>query len=295
MNTAMKMSALLIVMLLGSLELVSSDKDSWVGADCCTRYERKRIPLPMVVSWHETSSSCAKAAVVFVTKRGTRICVDPTHDWVRSHAAQVDSRSATTVVSGTSKMNTPELVSSDKASDAGADCCPSYDKTKKIPVAMVVSWHKTRSSCAKAAYVFVTKGGTRICVDPTHDWVRSHAAQVDSRSATTVVSGTSKMNTPELVSSGKGSSAGADCCTNYETKNIPLAMVVSWHKTSSSCGKAAYVFVTKRGKHICMDPTDAWVRSHAAQVDSRSATTVAPGTSEMNTKAEGQFFCISAP
>ncbi|XP_035273434.1 C-C motif chemokine 17-like [Anguilla anguilla] len=99
MNTAMKMSALLIVMLLGSLELVSSDKDSWVGADCCTRYERKRIPLPMVVSWHETSSSCAKAAVVFVTELGRRLCLNPSEGWVRSHMTQVDSgsRKVTTV------------------------------------------------------------------------------------------------------------------------------------------------------------------------------------------------------
>ncbi|XP_035273437.1 C-C motif chemokine 3-like 1 isoform X2 [Anguilla anguilla] len=99
MNPAMKLSALLIVVLLGSLELVSSDKDSGVGADCCTRYERKRIPLSMVVSWHETSSSCAKAAVVFVTKRGKHICVNPSEGWVRSHMTQVDSRSrkATTV------------------------------------------------------------------------------------------------------------------------------------------------------------------------------------------------------
>ncbi|KAG5848763.1 hypothetical protein ANANG_G00102870 [Anguilla anguilla] len=106
MNTAMKLSALLILVLLGSLELVSSTAGSDTGADCCTKYEKRKIPLAMVVSWHETSSSCPKAAYVFVTKRGKRICVDPTHGWVRSHAAQVDSRSATTVAPGTSKMNT---------------------------------------------------------------------------------------------------------------------------------------------------------------------------------------------
>ncbi|XP_035273442.1 C-C motif chemokine 3-like 1 [Anguilla anguilla] len=90
MNTAMKLSALLILVLLCSLELVSSDKASDVGANCCPRYDKtKKIPLAMVVSWHKTSSSCAKAAYVFVTKRGRRICVDPTHSWVKSHAAQV--------------------------------------------------------------------------------------------------------------------------------------------------------------------------------------------------------------
>ncbi|XP_035273435.1 C-C motif chemokine 4-like [Anguilla anguilla] len=106
MNTAMKMSALLILVLLGSLELVSSAESANEGAVCCTSYATKKIPLAMVVSWHKTSSSCAKAAYVFVTKRGKRICVDPTDGWVRSHAARVDSRSATTVAPGTSEMNT---------------------------------------------------------------------------------------------------------------------------------------------------------------------------------------------
>ncbi|XP_064191994.1 C-C motif chemokine 17-like [Anguilla rostrata] len=97
MNTAMKLSALLILVLLGSLELVSSAEGANAGADCCTKYDKTKIPLAMVVSWHKTSSRCAKAAYVFVTQRGKRICVDPTHGWVRSHAAQVP---------GTSKMNT---------------------------------------------------------------------------------------------------------------------------------------------------------------------------------------------
>uniref|UniRef100_A0A0E9TTV1 Chemokine interleukin-8-like domain-containing protein n=1 Tax=Anguilla anguilla TaxID=7936 RepID=A0A0E9TTV1_ANGAN len=43
MNPAMKLSTLLIVVLLGSLELVSSEKGSDTGADCCTKYETKKI------------------------------------------------------------------------------------------------------------------------------------------------------------------------------------------------------------------------------------------------------------
>ncbi|XP_035273440.1 C-C motif chemokine 17-like [Anguilla anguilla] len=106
MNTALKLSALLILVLLGSLERVSSAAGSGTGADCCISYDKKKIPLARVVSWHKTSSSCAKKAYVFVTKRGRSICVDPTDAWVKRHAAQVDSRSATTVVPGTSEINT---------------------------------------------------------------------------------------------------------------------------------------------------------------------------------------------
>ncbi|XP_035273441.1 C-C motif chemokine 3-like [Anguilla anguilla] len=101
MNTAMKLSTLLILVLLGSLELVSSGPLGInTGSNCCPDIKKgPKIPLAMVVSYHKTSSSCAKAAVVFVTKRKRRICVNPSEEWVRSHMTHVDSRSrkATTV------------------------------------------------------------------------------------------------------------------------------------------------------------------------------------------------------
>ncbi|KAG7468486.1 hypothetical protein MATL_G00143250 [Megalops atlanticus] len=98
MKTEMKnMSALLILVLLCSLQLVSSAPEATrVGSECCVKYDNKRIPLAKVVSYYRTSSTCAKPAVVFVTEAGKKVCMDPTASWVNSHASKVDKRSTTT-------------------------------------------------------------------------------------------------------------------------------------------------------------------------------------------------------
>ncbi|XP_036399082.1 C-C motif chemokine 3-like 1 [Megalops cyprinoides] len=91
------MSALLILVLLCSLQLVSSGPIApGTGSDCCPKYDNKKIPLAKVVSYYRTRSTCAKPAVVFVTEAGRRFCVDPSESWVSSHASKVDSRSTTT-------------------------------------------------------------------------------------------------------------------------------------------------------------------------------------------------------
>ncbi|KAG9352629.1 hypothetical protein JZ751_021043 [Albula glossodonta] len=94
MNSEMKnMSTLLILALLCSVELVSSTQSAETGKDCCMRYETKRVPLSMVVSFFRTSSSCAKPAIVFVTKRGRKICMNPSDAFVSSQVDELDRRS----------------------------------------------------------------------------------------------------------------------------------------------------------------------------------------------------------
>ncbi|KAJ8394905.1 hypothetical protein AAFF_G00040280 [Aldrovandia affinis] len=74
----------------------------------------------------------------------------------------------------------------------------------------------------------------------------------------------------ELVFSGPVAiETGHKCCMKYETRRIPVAKVVRYYKTSSSCAKAALVFVTERGKHICVDPSDSFVSSQASRMGSR--------------------------
>ncbi|KAI1890074.1 hypothetical protein AGOR_G00169470 [Albula goreensis] len=107
MNSEMKnMSTLLIMALLCSVELVSSSQSAETGKDCCMRYETKRVPLAMVVSFYRTSSSCAKPAFVFVTKRGKHICVDPSTAWVNSHVTAVGKRSTTAAPSSMNATTT---------------------------------------------------------------------------------------------------------------------------------------------------------------------------------------------
>ncbi|KAI1890071.1 hypothetical protein AGOR_G00169440 [Albula goreensis] len=74
----------------------------------------------------------------------------------------------------------------------------------------------------------------------------------------------------ELVSSSQSAETGKDCCMRYETKRVPLAKVVSFYRTSSSCAKPAIVFVTEAGRHICLDPSDAFVNTQAVKIARRS-------------------------
>ncbi|XP_049339959.1 C-C motif chemokine 13-like [Astyanax mexicanus] len=86
-------SALLLVLLLGSLQLSSSAPHGTSVADCCPKLTTvKKIPLKMVVSYTETRSDCALKAIVFTTKL-RNFCVDPDIEWVKSHVAVLKKRS----------------------------------------------------------------------------------------------------------------------------------------------------------------------------------------------------------
>ncbi|XP_061101968.1 C-C motif chemokine 14-like [Conger conger] len=100
MNPKMNLSALLIVLLF-SLKLVSSAHGPNTGKDCCPRTQKAKIPLKPIVSYYNTSSSCSLPALVFVTKLGKHWCVNPADGWVKSHAAAVDRRLASTPVMST--------------------------------------------------------------------------------------------------------------------------------------------------------------------------------------------------
>ncbi|KAJ8272233.1 hypothetical protein COCON_G00110920 [Conger conger] len=106
MNPKMNLSALLIVLLF-SLGLVSTAPLAIsTGNTCCPRTQKAKIPLKQIVSYYKTSSSCACRPLSlmvpdvvycrFVTKRGKHWCVNPADAWVKSHAAAVDRRLAST-------------------------------------------------------------------------------------------------------------------------------------------------------------------------------------------------------
>ncbi|XP_049340183.1 C-C motif chemokine 23-like isoform X2 [Astyanax mexicanus] len=86
-------SALLLVLLLGSLQLSSSAPAAAPVPDCCFKFTKKRIPLRMVESYTETHSDCALKALVVLSKNGTRYCVHPDahiHTRVKRHVTALD-------------------------------------------------------------------------------------------------------------------------------------------------------------------------------------------------------------
>ncbi|XP_036423661.1 C-C motif chemokine 3-like 1 [Colossoma macropomum] len=103
------LSALLVLLLLCSLQLTSS-APAELSSDCCTKLTKMKIPLVFVESYWKTSSNCPLKAIVFLTKKGNKICVDPDAVWVSSHVATVDKRTGNDMTARTS-TTTPKMLS----------------------------------------------------------------------------------------------------------------------------------------------------------------------------------------
>ncbi|XP_035388066.1 monocyte chemotactic protein 1B-like [Electrophorus electricus] len=95
------LSALLFVLLLCSLQLVSSGPDL-NPADCCSKLIQVNLPLKHIVSYNWSRSDCSIKAVVFKMISGKEICVDPASDWVNDHMKAVDQRTVSTTGNPTS-------------------------------------------------------------------------------------------------------------------------------------------------------------------------------------------------
>ncbi|XP_036197843.1 C-C motif chemokine 3-like isoform X1 [Myotis myotis] len=52
------------------------------------------------------------------------------------------------------------------------------------------------------------------------------------------------------------------CCMTYVTRQIPRKSVAAYFETSGQCPQNAIVFLTKSGRHICANPSDAWVQKY---------------------------------
>ncbi|XP_072520293.1 uncharacterized protein [Salminus brasiliensis] len=200
------LSALLMVLLLGSLQLTSS-APAVHHADCCPKLTAvKKIPLRQVVSYTRTSSYCTVKAIVINTKAGNQFCVDLDAEWVKGYVAILDQRHNTTPTTAsphTALHSTPEdpslsapmrtlsallvallLSSLQLTSSAPApaviipDCCFKLT-AMKIPLKKVKSYTKTSSDCYLKAVIFHTVHKKQICVDPTADWVQKHMKAMD--------------------------------------------------------------------------------------------------------------------
>ncbi|XP_032386957.1 C-C motif chemokine 8 isoform X2 [Etheostoma spectabile] len=60
-------------------------------ASCCYWRSKTRVPLERIVDYtNQSEGLCPITAVVFLTKRGRRICSDPNSDWAGKAIRKVD-------------------------------------------------------------------------------------------------------------------------------------------------------------------------------------------------------------
>ncbi|XP_012504115.1 PREDICTED: C-C motif chemokine 3-like [Propithecus coquereli] len=64
---------------------------------------------------------------------------------------------------------------------------------------------------------------------------------------------------------------GADtptaCCFSYTSRQIPRKLVVDYFETSSQCSKPGVIFLTRRDRQTCADPSEAWVQEYITDLE----------------------------
>ncbi|XP_028622082.1 C-C motif chemokine 24 [Grammomys surdaster] len=64
-----------------------------IPSSCCISFISKKIPENRVVSYQLANGSiCPKAGVIFITKKGHKICTDPKLPWVQRHIQHLDAK-----------------------------------------------------------------------------------------------------------------------------------------------------------------------------------------------------------
>ncbi|XP_066515050.1 C-C motif chemokine 3-like [Hoplias malabaricus] len=59
------------------------------------------------------------------------------------------------------------------------------------------------------------------------------------------------------------------CCFDFISQPMRLKMVKSYSFTSKQCSKDAVLFTTKKGRVVCANPAESWVREHIKVLDSK--------------------------
>ncbi|KAL6491284.1 hypothetical protein MHYP_G00016290 [Metynnis hypsauchen] len=59
------------------------------------------------------------------------------------------------------------------------------------------------------------------------------------------------------------------CCFSFYTRPIPVALITEYEETRNDCTKAGVIFTTRRGKRVCVDPGDYWVKERMDIIDRR--------------------------
>ncbi|KAF5916062.1 regakine-1-like [Diceros bicornis minor] len=60
------------------------------------------------------------------------------------------------------------------------------------------------------------------------------------------------------------------CCFSYISRKISLRFVKDYYRTSDLCPMPAVVFLTGKGRQVCVNPGVAWVQEYITYLDSQS-------------------------
>ncbi|NWX92031.1 CCL3 protein, partial [Nothoprocta ornata] len=60
--------------------------------ECCFHYVKHVLRLAVLKNFYETPKECFYPAIVFETKKGAKICVDPEQPWVAKRVVELEKK-----------------------------------------------------------------------------------------------------------------------------------------------------------------------------------------------------------
>ncbi|KAM5216239.1 C-C motif chemokine 4-like [Hipposideros larvatus] len=69
------------------------------------------------------------------------------------------------------------------------------------------------------------------------------------------------------LSAPMGSDPPTACCFTYVLRKVPRKILTDYYETSSLCSQPGVVFLTKRGRQICANPSEPWVQEYVDDLE----------------------------
>ncbi|NXF58059.1 CCL4 protein, partial [Ciccaba nigrolineata] len=64
-----------------------------------------------------------------------------------------------------------------------------------------------------------------------------------------------------------GSDPPTSCCFTYTSRQLPRSFVVEYYETNSQCSQPAVVFITRKGREVCANPDEDWVKQYMSELE----------------------------
>ncbi|XP_032018921.1 C-C motif chemokine 23 isoform X2 [Hylobates moloch] len=100
------------------------------------------------------------------------------------------------------------------------------------------------SVASLSCFMFVTALGSRV--------------QVTNDAETEFMMSKLPLENPVLLDRFHATSA--DCCISFTPRSIPCSRLRSYFETNSECSKPGVIFLTKKGRRFCANPSDKQVQ-----------------------------------
>ncbi|XP_041127674.1 C-C motif chemokine 3-like [Polyodon spathula] len=92
----MKMKSTFLVIAALLFTVLFSQTQGQLGANrptqCCFSHSAKQIPKKYLHHYVETRSDCSKPGLIFVLKRGVKVCANPQDRWVKDRVRFLDEQ-----------------------------------------------------------------------------------------------------------------------------------------------------------------------------------------------------------